>query len=104
MTDGSVLGDPENVQLTKDIIKLGWQPPKPRSRWDMLPLVAMAEGDAPAMGTLPAELTDLVSIRHPRFEREFAELDLKWYKCPALCRFGFDIGGVQYTAAPFMGW
>lgn len=101
--DGSILGDPSNVELTQDIIELGWVPPEPRSRWDLLPIVAMAESDAPAWADVPAELRDLVDIRHPRFEN-FQKLGLKWYQFPALSRLGFDIGGVQYTAAPFIGW
>lgn len=101
---GTILGDPASVELTKAVIDLGWQPPEPRGRWDLLPLVAMAEGDRPAMIELPAELRKLVNIRHPKYTTEFETLDLKWVAFPALTRLGFDIGGVQYTAAPFIGW
>ncbi|KAL8814584.1 MAG: hypothetical protein Q9223_006200 [Gallowayella weberi] len=104
MEDGSILGDPNSVALTKAIIELGWEPPSSRSRWDMLPLVVMAEGDVPAMIEVPSELAKLVEIRHPRYGAEFEKLDLKWVAFPALTRLGFDIGGVQYTAAPFIGW
>ena len=102
--DGSVLGDPSSVTLTKAIIELGWEPPSPRSRWDLLPLVVMADGDVPVIAELPPNLGKLVNIRHPQYEREFERLDLKWAAFPALTRLGFDIGGVQYTAAPFIGW
>lgn len=102
--DGTVLGDPMSVAVTNAIIDLGWQPPKIRGRWDLLPLVAMAEGDRPAMIELPANLRKLVNIRHPKYIAEFERLDLKWVAFPALTRLGFDIGGVQYTAAPFIGW
>jgi nitric oxide synthase oxygenase domain/subunit len=64
----------------------------------------MAENDAPAWADLPSELCELVDIDHPRFPAKFRELGLKWYQFPALSRLGFDIGGVQYTAAPFIGW
>ena len=101
---GATLGDPMSVELTKAIMDLGWQPPEPKSRWDLLPLVAMAEGDRPAMIELPADLRKLVHIRHPKYTTEFEMLDLKWIAFPALTRLGFDIGGVQYTAAPFIGW
>jgi nitric oxide synthase oxygenase domain/subunit len=83
---------------------LGWEPPSPKSRWDLLPVVAMAENDAPAIAELPDELRNLVSIEHPAYPAQFQKLDLKWYQFPALSRLGFDIGGVQYTAAPFIGW
>ena len=103
MDDGTVLGDPANVDLTTAIIELGWTPPQPRGRWDLLPLVTMAEGDKPAMMEIPAPLSNLVNISHPQFP-SFAALNLKWKAAPALTRLGFDIGGVQYTAVPFIGW
>lgn len=98
------MGDPKNVQLTKDIIELGWVPPRPRSRWDVLPIVVMAADDKPVVIELPANLRRLVKIRHPKHEAAFWKLDLKWVAFPAWSRLGFDIGGVQYTAAPFIGW
>jgi nitric oxide synthase oxygenase domain/subunit len=102
--DGSILGDPANVELTASMIEFGWKPPINRSRWDMLPLVTMAETDAPYMMELPLELRRTVQIRHPRYEKEFRDLDLQWVLAPALSRLGFDIGGNQYTATPFIGW
>ncbi|KAL9005187.1 MAG: hypothetical protein Q9188_002023 [Gyalolechia gomerana] len=53
---------------------------------------------------VPSPLSDLVKIRHPRYEEDFKKLDLRWVAAPALTRLGFDIGGVQYTATPFIGW
>ncbi|KAL6718813.1 hypothetical protein ACLMJK_003047 [Lecanora helva] len=103
-TDGSIIGDPSSVEVTKAIIELGWEPPKIRGRWDLLPLVTMAEGDKPYIAGLPADISKLVDIRHPQYTAEFERLDLKWVAFPALARLGFDIGGVQYTAAPFIGW
>ncbi|PWY88332.1 putative nitric oxide synthase [Aspergillus heteromorphus CBS 117.55] len=103
LDNGSVLGDPSNVQLTKDIIDLGWTPPTPKGRWDLLPIVAMAENDAPALVEIPDNLRRLIDIEHPDYPG-IGKLDLKWYQFPALSRLGFDIGGVQYTAAPFLGW
>jgi len=102
--DGSVIGDPGSIELTKTVIDLGWEPPEVKSRWDILPLVTMAEGDRPCVAELPASLRKLVDIRHPQFAAEFEKLNLKWVSFPALTRLGFDIGGVQYTATPFIGW
>lgn len=102
--DGSVIGDPASVRLTKAIIDLGWEPPQVKSRWDVLPLVTMAEGDRPCIAELPPSLRKLVNIRHPYFPAKFEKLDLRWVPFPALTRLGFDIGGVQYTATPFIGW
>ena len=104
LDDGTILGDPSNIGLTKVMIELGWKPPQTRTRWDLLPLVTMAEGDSPAMMEVPAPISDLVSIRHPQYVEAFSRLDLKWKPAPALTRLGFDIGGCQYTAAPFIGW
>jgi nitric oxide synthase oxygenase domain/subunit len=102
--DGTILGDPGNVDLTESMIEFGWKAPIQKSRWDFLPLITMAEGDAPYMMELPAELRRTVQISHPRYEKEFRELDLRWVVAPALSRSGFDIGGNQYTASPFIGW
>jgi nitric oxide synthase oxygenase domain/subunit len=104
MEDDSILGDPANVELTESMIEYGWKPPVNRSRWDMLPLITMAENDAPYMMELPSELQRTVRITHPQYEAEFRDLDLRWVLAPALSRLGFDIGGNQYTASPFIGW
>ncbi|KAF2433829.1 hypothetical protein EJ08DRAFT_583262 [Tothia fuscella] len=104
MSDSSVLGDPTNVELTKAILELGWVPPVHKGRFDLLPLVTMAENDVPVVIELPAVLRQTIKIRHPQYIQGFDDLDLEWYSYPALSRFGFDIGGVQYTAAPFIGW
>ena len=104
LMDGTIIGDPLNVALTKEIVELGWKPPRQRGRWDLLPIVTMADGDAPVINELPPDLRKLVQIRHPRYETEFDNLGLKWVLFPALTRLGFDIGGVQYTATPFVGW
>jgi nitric oxide synthase oxygenase domain/subunit len=63
----------------------------------------MVEDDKPMFATLPPALTRLASIEHPHYSK-IADLGLKWCRFPALSRLGFDIGGVQYTASPFIGW
>ncbi|RDA86315.1 hypothetical protein CP532_5658 [Ophiocordyceps camponoti-leonardi (nom. inval.)] len=105
-SDGSVLGDPMNVSLTESIVSLGWKPPKIRTRWDLLPLVTMADGDEPFITPVPEQLFPLVQIRHPdpQHALAFDKLGLRWVPAPALSQMGFDIGGVQYTATPFIGW
>ncbi|RXM30658.1 Nitric oxide synthase [Acipenser ruthenus] len=99
--DGSVIGDPSNVELTELCIQMGW---KPRyGRFDILPLILQARGEQPALFELPAELVLEVSITHPTFEW-FAELGLKWYALPAVSNMMLEIGGLEFTAAPFNGW
>ncbi|PFH62310.1 hypothetical protein XA68_14170 [Ophiocordyceps unilateralis] len=102
--DDSVLGDPSSVTLTEAIIALGWTPPAVRTRWDLLPLVTMADGDEPFITPIPEKLFPLVHIRHPKHELAFEKLGLRWVPAPALSQQAFDIGGVQYTATPFIGW
>ena len=104
LDNGSVLGDPSSRELTKAIIDLGWTPPEPKSKWDLLPIVTMADDDVPVIAELPPDLRKVVEIRHPQYGTEFEKLDLKWVAFPALSKLGFDIGGVQYTATPFIGW
>lgn len=62
----------------------------------------MAEHDGPAITPIPEEQLPLVHIKHPKYEMQFEKLGLRWVPSPALSRMGFDIGGVQYTATPFM--
>lgn len=102
---GAVLGDPANADLTEAIIELGWTPPAPsaRTQWDLLPIVTMAEGEEPVITELPRKAFPLVHIRHPGFP-DMEKLGLRWVPAPALSRLGFTIGGVQYTASPFIGW
>jgi nitric oxide synthase oxygenase domain/subunit len=99
----TVLGDSQNVALTEAIIELGWTPPVIRIQWDLLPIVTMAEGEAPVITEISEDDFPLVHIRHPKYP-EFGKLGLRWVPAPALSRLGFDIGGVQYTATPFIGW
>ncbi|OJZ85554.1 hypothetical protein ASPFODRAFT_60983 [Aspergillus luchuensis CBS 106.47] len=96
LEDGSIVGDP-------NIIDSGWAPPQPMTPWDLLPIVAMAENDAPALVEVPDDLRRLIAIQHPDYPG-FNALGLRWYQFPALSRLGFDIGGVQYTATPLIGW
>lgn len=34
----------------------------------------------------------------------FSELDLQWYALPAVSSMLFDVGGIEFPAAPFNGW
>ncbi|KAK1996117.1 nitric oxide synthase [Colletotrichum falcatum] len=102
-SNGEILGDPANLELTNAIIELGWTPPRFRSQWDLLPLVTMAEGEEPVITELPKDAFPLVKIRHPK-HLGLETLGLRWVPAPALSRLGFSIGGVQYTATPFIGW
>jgi nitric-oxide synthase len=101
--DGSVLGDPANVELTDVALSLGWQPPEPRTAFDLLPVIVQAAGERPAWREIPRALVMEIPIVHPELPW-FAELGLKWYALPAVSAMLFEAGGVEYPAAPFNGW
>ncbi|MGK3991127.1 nitric oxide synthase oxygenase [Sorangium sp. So ce136] len=102
LPDGGILGDPANAELTEQALALGW-PGGERTRFDLLPLIIQIGDAPPRWFELPRERVLEVPIVHPR-HAWFAELGLKWHALPAVCNMAFDVGGVQYTAAPFNGF
>ncbi|XP_039248117.2 nitric oxide synthase 1-like isoform X2 [Styela clava] len=99
--DGSIIGDPANVEFTEVCIKLGWKPKF--GRFDILPLVLQANGEDPDIYEIPPDLALEVKLRHPRF-KWFEELGYKWCAVPAVSNVLLDIGGLEFPAAPFNGW
>jgi nitric-oxide synthase len=99
--DGSILGDPANVNLTDQSIKLGWSK-ESKTRFDVLPLVIQVGGKEPKCFEIPPEIILEVPISHPRYPW-FAELGLKWFALPAVSGMVLDMGGIQYPA-PFNGF
>ncbi|UYV63676.1 NOS1 [Cordylochernes scorpioides] len=81
--------------------ELGWR--GPRGRWDVLPLLLSANGEDPQIFELPEDLVLRVQLTHPRYSW-FEELGLQWYALPAVSGMLFDVGGLEFTAAPFNGW
>ncbi|KAG8146231.1 hypothetical protein E2320_012603 [Naja naja] len=77
--DGSILGDPANVELTE------------------------ANGNDPELFEIPSDLVLEVPIRHPKFEW-FKDLELQWYGLPAVSNMLLEIGGLEFSACPFSGW
>jgi sulfite reductase alpha subunit-like flavoprotein/nitric oxide synthase oxygenase domain/subunit/hemoglobin-like flavoprotein len=101
--DGSILGDGANLDLTNAIIKLGWNPPEPRTPYDILPLVIEVPGMEPKLYELPKDEAMEVEIEHPTIP-EFKSLGFRWYVVPAISNFRMDIGGIIYGCIPFNGW
>lgn len=97
--DGTILGDPANAELTEQVLKLGW-PGGQRTRFDILPLIIQLPGKEPRWFEIPPEIVLEVPISHPRY-KWFEELGLKWYALPAVSNMVFDVGGIQYTVAPY---
>ncbi|XP_050798407.1 nitric oxide synthase, endothelial isoform X2 [Gopherus flavomarginatus] len=99
--DGSVLGDPANVDITELCIQHGWTPG--HGRFDVLPLLLQAPDEAPELFLLPPELVLEVPIQHPTLAW-FGKLGLRWHALPAVANMLLEIGGLQFPAAPFNGW
>ncbi len=102
-SDGTILGDPANVDLTRVALTLGWKPPATRTRFDLLPVIVQIAGRRPVFREIPSELILEVPLQHPDFAW-FAELGLKWYALPAVSEMKMDAGGIVYPAIPFNGW
>ncbi len=101
-SDGSILGDPMQAELTAILLKLGWKG-GPGTAFDLLPLVIQMPHQAPRLFELPPEVVLEVPISHPDHPG-FAALGLKWYALPVISDMRLEIGGISYTAAPFNGW
>jgi len=126
--DGSVLGDPASVELTKEIMALGWKGCSPRTAFDLLPVVIQFPGKPPHIFQIPEsfvlEVPNVspvprvcwhiftlgafpcscprwlqVPLAHPEY-KWFAEFGLKWYAVPVISNFRLEIGGISYTACP----
>ena len=101
--DGTVLGDPANIEATSEALALGWEPPTPRGRFDILPLqIRDAEGRR-HLFEYPEGVVEEVAIAHPRAEC-LAALGLRWYTVPAVSSMVLTIGGIYYPCAPFNGF
>lgn len=99
--DGSVIGDPNSVELTEICKKLGWKPQG--GRFEALPLVLSANGEDPELFDIPEDLILRVKITHPVY-KAIDEMQLEWYAVPAVSGMLLDVGGVEFTACPFNGW
>lgn len=61
--DGSIIGDPMNVEFTDVCLKLGWK--GLGGKWDILPLVLSANGHDPDYFDIPKEYIFEVPLTHP---------------------------------------
>ncbi|XP_052074067.1 nitric oxide synthase, inducible-like [Mytilus californianus] len=100
-SDGSIIGDPLNVDFTSVCIEMGWI--GRNGLFDVLPLVLQANGCDPEWFEIPSHLIMEVHITHPTHP-SLADLGLKWFCVPAVSGMKFDCGGLEFTASPFNGW
>ncbi|KAK9700365.1 Nitric oxide synthase, inducible [Basidiobolus ranarum] len=102
--DGTILGDPANIEITKVCLEMGWcKPGDERTAFDILPLVTQAPGYAPFLGIIPDDAILTIPLTHNKYP-ELERLKLQWHAVPAISDFVLDIGGIQYPCAPFNGW
>lgn len=100
---GAVLGDPSNCGFTEEALALGWEPPRVRTAFDLLPWMLIGRDERPALYPVPRNLVKEVPLWHPTLSW-FRELGLKWYAVPVVCDMVLRVAGTEYPAAPFSGW
>jgi nitric-oxide synthase, bacterial len=101
--DGNILGDSKNVILTEAAMQLGWKPPTQKTAFDILPIIIQKRGQFPKLFELDKQEVMEVILDHPELTW-FKDLNLRWHAVPMLSCLGIEIGGINYTAAPFNGW
>lgn len=100
--DGTVLGDPQNVDFTRLVRSLGWSPPAVPGPFDLLPLVIQAGGKL-VVRDLPREVVLEVGLAHPDHPW-FEKLGLRWHAVPAISDMMLATGEEVHPCAPFNGW
>ncbi|EMA47161.1 nitric oxide synthase oxygenase [Halobiforma nitratireducens] len=100
-TDDGIVGDPAEVEFTEYCQSRGWE--SEETEFDVLPWVIQMEDREPELFEVPEDLVLEVPIEHPEYDW-VADLGLQWYGVPVVSNMRLEIGGLQYTAAPFNGW
>jgi len=99
--DGSVVGDPSAVGITKFCEKLGWK--GKGTPYDFLPLLLSGADGEPHYFEVPENLCLRVRIEHPTNEG-ITNMGLQWFGLPGVSSMMFECGGLQFPGAPFAGW
>lgn len=100
-TEDGIVGDPEEVSFTQTCLDLGWR--GELTAFDLLPVVIQAPDRTPELFELEPDDALEVEIEHPELPW-FREMGLRWYAVPVITNMTLEIGGIEYTAAPFNGW
>lgn len=100
-TKFGIVGDSSSIDFTKECEKLGWK--GAGTEFDILPLVIQIDGKTPNWYDIHVNMVLEVPLRHPEFDW-FEEFGVKWYAVPFISDMKLEIGGIEYTAAPFNGW
>ncbi|SDJ15019.1 nitric-oxide synthase [Salimicrobium halophilum] len=100
-TENGIIGDPASVELTKRAMELGWR--GEGTSFDILPHIFHIDDRGPVWYDVPKDAIQEVELRHPDYDW-FRELGLRWYAVPIISDMRLEIGGIDYTCAPFNGW
>lgn len=100
-TDGSVIGDPEQLVFTQYCKQLGWKGND--GAFDILPIVIHEKGKEPIWKTIDSSLVLEIILEHPD-HKWFKDLQLKWHAVPIISDMVLEMGGILYPTAPFNGW
>jgi nitric-oxide synthase len=99
--DGTVVGDPQNIEFTRMAKSLGWTASKETS-FDILPLIIRDGRGRRFLYDLPPDIVREIEIRHAKHDR-FNALNLRWYAVPCVSDMILTIGGIEYPCTPFNG-
>ena len=98
--DGSIVGDPGNVDFTEFCQSLGWK--GAGGMFDFLPIIISGADGVPHWYQLPDDVVTRIKIQHPTNEA-INSFNLEWFGLPLVAGLMLEVGGVQFPAAPFSG-
>lgn len=101
LPNGQVLGDPDSLEFTGFCRDLGWE--SAGTAYDILPVVIQVNGDEPRWFSIPEEKVLRVPISHPEYAW-LEDMQMQWYAVPVISDMRLEIGGLDFTCAPFNGW
>ena len=99
--DGSIVGDPNHLEITKFCQKLGWK--GKGGMFDFLPMLLSGADGVPHYYEIPEKYVMRIKIRHPT-NTGINSMNLEWFGLPGVSSMMAEIGGIQFPAAPFAGW
>jgi nitric-oxide synthase len=103
LPDRTVLGDRQNIEVTRIAESMGWKPPGEPGQFDILPWFLRDKADRRLRYDLKPGSVREVAIRHPT-HTGLDELGLRWYTVPIVTGMILTIGGIDYPCAPFNGF
>ena len=99
--DGSIIGDPGNVEFTQFCQSLGWK--GKGGMFDYLPIIISGADGEPHWYQLPDDVVTRIPIRHQTNEA-INSFNLEWFGLPFVTGLMLEVGGIQFPASPFSGW